>query len=125
MSNELKIGDYYRIEKNGQLYRVGYVRGKLVLVPAYSAGGSNKDSIDIPKDTSKLIKIARRPSWLEECKRKALALPKEKRQEFLDELHNGAAFGEAREKCGISFDEASGILNRAIKSADYLSRTAD
>jgi len=50
--------------------------------------------------------------------------PHEKRQEYLDLLHQGKSIGEARELVGISFEAALEITNRSIKSHLYLGKEA-
>ena len=63
-------------------------------------------------------------SWTDDCKKKALALPKEKRQEFLDAMHRGGSIKENYEKLNLSFDEANGImmLNISIVSHTFLNK---
>jgi len=46
----------------------------------------------------------------------------ESRQKFLDLMHTGKTFGEAREEAGISFDCASEVMKRAIKETHFLSK---
>ena len=58
--------------------------------------------------------------WMEICKKKALELTKEKRQEFLDLIWQGKTIKEAYTGCGITFDEANGIIMLNIKEALYL-----
>lgn len=49
-----------------------------------------------------------------------MSLSKEKRQEFLDLIWKGKNVKEAYETCGISFDEANGILALDIKTTRFL-----
>ena len=49
-------------------------------------------------------------SWIDGCKRKAMSLPKEKRQEFIDYMWENMTLGEARKKAGISDEEATGLM---------------
>ncbi len=58
-------------------------------------------------------------NWQEECNKEALALSKEKRQEFLNLMHKGKTIGEAREACGITFNAAIGIMDMNIKQHQY------
>ena len=60
------------------------------------------------------------PDWLGKIKLDAENLSIEKRQEFLDYLHEGMTIGEAYTKAGITFDEANGVINMNIKSHEYL-----
>lgn len=61
-------------------------------------------------------------NWIEECRGKAIALTKEKRQEFLDYIWKGLNLGDAYKKANITFDEANGIMNMNICEASYLRR---
>jgi hypothetical protein len=58
--------------------------------------------------------------WDDKCKREAKALPKEKRQQFLDLMHKSYTIKEAYTECGISFDEANGIMMLNIAEVLYL-----
>ena len=62
-----------------------------------------------------------KPTWITECKQKALNLTREKRQEFLDYIWQGKTIGEAGKLCNLSFDETVGIMNLNIKDNKYLS----
>ena len=70
---------------------------------------------------SKKRKI-RKISWLTKCKIAARKLPKEKRQEFLDYMWSGMTLGEAREKAGITFEEATGIMMINMRERILLNR---
>ena len=59
--------------------------------------------------------------WIEECKVEALVLTKEKRQEFLDLIHQGKKLGEAQDACGISFNAANGVMVMNIKEHGWMS----
>ena len=67
-------------------------------------------------------KNKRHVSWITKCKRAALNLPIEKRQEFLDYLWEGMSVGDAREKAGLSFDQASGVVMLNMKKVSFLNR---
>lgn len=58
--------------------------------------------------------------WFDDCKKAAAALSVEKRQEFLDLIHQGKSIGNAREACGISFDAANGIIRANIEENKFL-----
>ena len=61
-------------------------------------------------------------SLIEQCMKKALALPKEKRQEFLDLMWAGKTIGQSQNICNIGFDEAIGIMNLNIENEPTLRR---
>ena len=63
-----------------------------------------------------------KPTWLEECAQEANALTREKRQEFIDLIWEGNTLGAARDKAGISFNAANGVMRMNISSMDYLQR---
>lgn len=48
--------------------------------------------------------------WDEECKKAARALPKEKRQEFIDCMWAGGTIGENKKKCKLTDEETHGIM---------------
>lgn len=58
--------------------------------------------------------------WIEECKIDAMKLKKEKRQQFIDLIWKNKTIGEARKECGITFNEASGIMTLNILNRPYL-----
>ena len=68
------------------------------------------------------VKKRRRVSWKTQCKRAALRLPKMKRQEFLDYMWQGMTLGEAKEKAGISFEEANGVMLLNMRKTTVLNR---
>ncbi len=68
------------------------------------------------------LKKKRRISWKTRCKLAATKLPREKRQEFLDYMWQGMTIGEAKEKAGVTFEEANGIIMLNMKSALILNR---
>lgn len=47
----------------------------------------------------------------EECRKAAMALPRETRQKFLNGIWHGMSIKEAYEEVGISFEAALGIMN--------------
>ena len=60
------------------------------------------------------IKFARdapKKDWITRCNESALALTKEKRQEFMDYMFAGKTLGESADMAGITRDEATGIIN--------------
>ena len=65
-------------------------------------------------------KLANTERWDVKCKREAMALPKEKRQMFLDLMHNGYSIKGAYDVCGITFDEANGIMMLNISEVSFL-----
>jgi len=65
-------------------------------------------------------RIANIERWDVKCKREAMALPKEKRQQFLNLMHKSYTIGEAYAECGITFDEANGIMMLNIADISYL-----
>ncbi len=56
-----------------------------------------------------------RSTFRAELKRKVMALPKERRQEFLDYMWQGMKLGDAAAKAGIEFYEAATLLDMNIK----------
>lgn len=52
----------------------------------------------------------------------AMALPKEKRQEFLDYMWQGMTLGEAYKKAGITFNAALSLVKLNIEQHSYLRR---
>jgi len=58
--------------------------------------------------------------WDVKCKREALALSKEKRQQFLDLMWAGKSIKEAYTLADITFDEANGIMMVNIANATFL-----
>jgi hypothetical protein len=54
----------------------------------------------------------------DEWKRKAMELPREKRQEFMDYIWQGMTIGEARSKAGIGLYEALAIVNMNIEKKE-------
>lgn len=63
-------------------------------------------------------------AWLKKCAAAANALPRAKRQEFLDLMWKGDTLGENSEKLGISFEAACGIMNANIENMKTLRREA-
>lgn len=60
-------------------------------------------------------------SWKTTCKEAARKLTKEKQQEFLDLIFlSGMTLGEAGDKCGLNFDEWSGIIMLQSKNYKYI-----
>ena len=57
-----------------------------------------------------------------QCKKEAKELTKEKRQEYLDYIHDRLTIGEARIKAGITFNQAFGIIEMNMKTYKYLNR---
>lgn len=53
-------------------------------------------------------------SIIKQWKEKALSLPKEKRQEFMDYIFEGLTIGQAQEKANVTFEQAMGILDLNI-----------
>lgn len=61
-------------------------------------------------------------NWLQKCDRDAKRLPAEKRQQFIDCMwQKKMKLGEAAKECGITFDEANGIMAQQIERKEYLS----
>ncbi len=58
--------------------------------------------------------------WIEKCNQDAMRLSKEKRQEYLDLMREGKTVGEATKECGITDDEAVGIITVNIACHKYL-----
>jgi hypothetical protein len=50
-------------------------------------------------------------SWKQKCKKQAMALPIEKRQEVLDYVNSGICLGDIARKAGINMDTVMGIIN--------------
>ncbi len=65
-------------------------------------------------------------SWFYDCKKAAAALSVEKKQEFLDLIHQGESIGNSRAACGISFEAANGIIQAHMEENKFITlrRTA-
>lgn len=59
-------------------------------------------------------------NWLQKCDRDAKRLPAEKRQQFIDCMwQKKMKLGEAAKECGITFDEANGIMRQQIEKHEF------
>lgn len=71
---------------------------------------------------SPLDNAAPKKDWITRCNESAMALTKEKRQEFLDYMFADLLnLGEAAKRAGITSDEATGIININIVKSTSLS----
>lgn len=60
-------------------------------------------------------------NWLQKCHRDAKRLSPEKRQQFIDCMYKRHMnLGEAAKECGITFDEANGIMAQQIERNEFL-----
>lgn len=71
------------------------------------------------------VKIKTAADFRQEQKDAAMALSKEKRQEFMDYFWSGLTIGEAREKAGISNDAAMGVMDMNLRQCTYLRRETE
>lgn len=64
-------------------------------------------------------------NWLEKCDQDAKRLPVEKRQHFIDCMwKKRMKLGDARTECGITFDDANGIMAQQIEGKLFFNTTA-
>ena len=64
------------------------------------------------------------PTYKEQCRAEADAVPQEVKQKYLDLLWAGKNIGDARAEVGISLNAATQITMDNISSFDFLNRTA-
>lgn len=60
-------------------------------------------------------------NWLKKCDQDAKRLTAERRQQFIDCMwKKHMKLGDAAKECGITFDEANGIMAQQIERNQYL-----
>ncbi len=62
--------------------------------------------------------------WINECKEKAIKIPKVKRQEFLDLLWERKTINEARNIIGVDFETGLGILEMNLVDRKELNKVS-
>ncbi|MDQ7799532.1 MAG: hypothetical protein RDU76_11435 [Candidatus Edwardsbacteria bacterium] len=68
------------------------------------------------------IKHPRRFSFKRQCKRLAMELGKEKRQQILDKLHQGKSLGEIAREELVDLDAVVGVFTMNTKKIEYLAK---